>query len=488
MPQIRALKTTILLAASVALWPNGNGAAAHTQDPSAAAAGTMTPAPVHKAVVIYPPLLNPGDIAISELRAVGAQKRESIRRKRSLPGTAARGPVTSFIAPGTKVKKATGGDGDELTPTQLTDYLLLCMKDAVTERLKSRCSVTVASDESVLKAAAQLKLNTGALSAEDAEKLCAALDCDAVIIVERPTVQMHDGVQRELVARNDIRLAALRSQSGKFIPTGKNRSRAVKQPRKGAEAGTFSVASSLSTTRAFLKPGYSQEPAELVQLAAGDLASQAIHTLTSGETYPLNAANIRVALAPVPAPPDADMFVADGTRRFTETQAIPMLSTNATEYFRPEIVPLFKSDIVDPLHTEAALKKLGFTVGALWSNPHEPDNHAATTLGRSLNVQYILLARVTDVQGTAFPQHPAENKLSDEPCREAHAEAVGALIRVQDGAILWSGRGEATVTSREVVKADAIAAANRQACQMAEKFALIDLKRKFAQYRSEYLQ
>ena len=444
--------------------------------------------PVHRAVVIFPPLLKPGDSAVAELRELGALKRENLRRKRSLPGTVSKDPVTIFTAPGNRKKTGTRAEADDLNEAQLNDYLVLCLKDALSERLKTRCNVSLPASDAVNKGMAELKIRQGNITDSEAEKLCSSLDCDAVIVVERPLIIRQDGTQRELLVRNDVRLAALRSTSGKFIPTGKSKPKGGRPVRKNREPGTFTVAVSAVATRAFLKPGFSQEPAEMVQTAAGDLASQVIHTLTSGETYPLNAPRTRLALSSVPAPPDADMLIADGTRRFTETQAVPMLTTNCTDYFHPEWSPLLKTDITLPAQMDSALKQRGLTALSLWKDSHVPDTRAVQSIGKAMNVQFVLISRVSDVQATAYPQHPAEGRLSDEPCREAHAEAVGALIRVQDGEIVWSGRGDATITSREVVKPEAAASANRQACQMAEKFALIDLKRQFSQYRSGFLQ
>ncbi len=449
----------------------------------------LKPVPIHKAALIFPDLQKPGDTAVIELRDLGARRAESKRRKRLLPGTAGPAAKVAFVPPGKRALKPTIDDVN-LSPAALNDYTILCLKDALVDRLKSRCSVSVVPDAQLAVAIKELRLHKDTMSAEDAEKLCTKLDCDAVVVAERPIITVQDGALREMNIRTELRLAALRTDAGQFVPTGKNKPKQQKtKPQRLHGPGSFMLSSGQTATRAFLKPGYSTDPAELAQLAAGDLAAQAIHTLTSGDSFPLGTPGVKVAVAPVPAPADADMFVADGTRRFTETQAIPMLSTAVSDYFRPDLQPLMHTDVVPPADVEAVLKKHGLSVLTLWKTAHDPNPDTARRIGKELKVQYLLVSRVTDIQATAYPPRPAvAGRLADEPCREAHSEAVGALIRVEDGAILWSGRGEAIVTSREVVKSDAVAKANRQTCQMAEKFALIDLKRRFWEFRQLYLQ
>jgi hypothetical protein len=67
----------------------------------------------------------------------------------------------------------------------------------------------------------------------------------------------------------------------------------------------------------------------------------------------------------------------------------------------------------------------------------------------------------------------------------ATAEAIGALVRVSDGAVLWSARTTATMTGSTRANETAPAARRRVALD-AVRFSLVQLERRFRQYRHRF--
>ena len=138
---------------------------------------------------------------------------------------------------------------------------------------------------------------------------------------------------------------------------------------------------------------------------------------------------------------------------------------------------------------------------AMWRDKYKPDIDAVRKLGVMLRVQYLLLAHITDVEIATAPDGTTAKPASGTAVksmqpqtvaalweREAHAESCGALIRIQDGVVIWTDRGDTTVTSRVKVSRAGALAANRSIAIDAERFALIDLKRRLTAFRSQFEQ
>ncbi len=291
-------------------------------------------------------------------------------------------------------------------------------------------------------------------------------------------------------------------QNGGFTPIHKPR----ELPSRTGAGNTkrtfdFTVAGAGVANRSFMRTGYSANYPALAGQAALQAAALAMHTLSTGEEAPLMSAGTRIAIAPAYGLDRADMLVFSRSGRHTEIGAVRPLPTNLADVFTPELLPIMANDVIDPGSAAAVAMRLGsLSSSALWRDNSNPNVEAARNLGGRLKVQYLLLARVIDVEVAASPSSDGGNSVAtiqrdpSQPSearpweREAHAEACGALIRVQDGAVIWTDRGDTTITSREKVPPASRAAANRNIAMDAEKFALVDLKRHFALFRSQFEQ
>ena len=80
-------------------------------------------------------------------------------------------------------------------------------------------------------------------------------------------------------------------------------------------------------------------------------------------------------------------------------------------------------------------------------------------------------------QAAVSPEGPSGNE-------SASAEAIGALVRVSDGAVLWNEQTRATMT--EQAGNARLDKARRHMAADAVRFALLQLERRFRQYRLRF--
>jgi hypothetical protein len=272
------------------------------------------------------------------------------------------------------------------------------------------------------------------------------------------------------------------------------------------------VAGAASTGRVWFHHIYVKTKPELVDEAARQAAALAAHTLTTGEIGPLMRFGERVAILPVSAPTVADKLVFTAQGRKVLPAAVHDLPADVSEKFAPDLLPLFPDSILRP--AGAMLRQIP-PATALWTGEDTPNTNALRVLGRQLRVDYLLLARVTSLELSVGPPDPtrgtqaipnqkpevapeetkqnrAANVLllegtAQQPVweREARAEAVGALVRVEDGVVVWQHRATATMTARSPV-GGAEGAADKQVMADAVRFALVELQRLFWDYRARF--
>ena len=102
------------------------------------------------------------------------------------------------------------------------------------------------------------------------------------------------------------------------------------------------------------------------------------------------------------------------------------------------------------------------------------------------------MARVSDLElavttvPTSAASTPPKDPRPDADAQEsATAEAIGALVRVSDGAVLWNARTTATMSGG--VRANETPAASRSRIALdAVRFSLVQLDRRFRQYRHRF--
>lgn len=478
--------------------------------------------PIRRIALLPPSASAVSDPQVQSLLAQLHADQDRAHRKRTLPRAETTGPSTkpTLTLPVKPQKKLVRSSVDLLTPTQLAAFSDLYFVEALSQRLQTRYKITVVDPIQVQKALGDLHLTPELAARPDAaQKLCTRLDCDAILSADPARIQIRDAQTRDLVVRLILHVDALRDPNS--VVTG------IKHGKGGVKPvplslSTIPVAGSASTGHAFMRSTYAQSLPAMAKEATLQAAMLAVHSLSTGEIAPFMLPGDRLALAPILAPTRADALLFTPEGRQTVPGALQGLSADVSSFFQPELLPLFPADIRDYDATSVAMQRLKMPPALLWEPENRPNVPQIQRLGRALNVSYLLVARVTDLEiaTTATPSAltdnystaPALNASQSKPDlddgnqkplspgpvrtippsdwqRQSHAEAIGAIVRIRDGNILWLDRGVADFTSRHVViGARANDRANRQIASEAVKFALIDLKRHLKVYRSSFEQ
>jgi len=461
--------------------------------------------PVHRVVLLEDDTEHASDALVRQIYKQSVDARTQRKRRTSLPtlpqnSAATPRTPTTFAVPGKSQKVKPEATAHDMSQPQFSALSGLLLRDTIVDRLEKRYRISVVRGADVDSALKGLHVKSAKqIEIDQAQALCQKFDVDAVIIVDSPVVTETKGITDDFIVRVRVRLAALRDPHGGFVSynvRGKTQKSSKTHAPTTLKAGfEFTVAGAAQSYRALLKSGYSTDPDVLIQNASQATAELALHALATGKQPPMMEPNTHVAIAPVLAPDTADSLIFSATGRRTESDFVRGLPVEDSEYFHPDLLPVISSEVISSQRVVAALRASKHNMAALWNDAHTPNINAVCQLGSSLHVEYVLLARITDIEAAVAPPTeaatgttPASPAASDSWLRKAHAEAVGALVQVSSGTIVWTDRGETTVTSRERVTAESEIGARKQICLQAEKFALIDLKRQLSHFISDFRQ
>ncbi len=335
--------------------------------------------------------------------------------------------------------------------------------EALRTRLSARLKLGVASEADTLLKRSELKLSyEAALLPENRIRLAQTLNADAVLVPE----QFH------LVRRG----AGLRT----VVLTG-----TARLFRSDLSEKSFSISGDASADRNPFTGDPNKTDLRLTADAARSAAYATVSTLASGQVFPLALPEVQVAVAPTLSLPAADRlrFTAEG--RKAELAAIRPLSSDASAYFSPPLLPVTFEKIKNPESVRRALQREHLTLLSLWKTPAAPNEAQVQMIGKSLNVDYVLLTRVigAEVDGDAALPSP-EGVLF-----ESRAESVGVLVRISDGKVVWTDR---VATSLRVRSPEAggtsKVVSERKAVLEAIRFSLVQLSRRFKEYRNGFLR
>ncbi len=368
---------------------------------------------------------------------------------------------------------------EEATPHQLRALCETLLYEDLTERLRTHLHLTVPTEAEVRTAAESLHLAEKDFpEPETLRRLAAALNCEAVLEPRQTALERREGTERALTLRGTVRFLSRASGEQDRTPVGrKGRTRPGPPAALPALFPFFGIA---SAGRVLFHDGYRRTPVQLAFEAAQQAAAVAAHTFWTGETGPFTTEGERVALLPIPAPTQADALLFTPEGRRVAPAAVRGLPADVTTRFQPYLAPLGGKDIVGAEAVRRMLASEKRNVEDLWRQD-QPELARVQALGQRLDVGYVLMAHITEIElETGVPN--AAQTLST---REARAEAVGALIRVRDGAVLWQDRATATMTLHPTGDSKSVSI-DRQAVEDAEHFALSDLQRRFRAYRAHF--
>jgi len=411
-------------------------------------------------------------------------------------------------APSASVAGKSGDVASSLQGATLRALAEALFCDTLARQLHERLDIRVVPESETQAAITALRLSPAqAAEPEGARALCARLDCDAVLAPRMIRMVVREEKTRDLALWVAVQVAGLRLPDSRnerptVSPPVRRRRPARRRSSLVAPPPEIVVAGAASSGHALFRSSYVRTRLRLVDDAAQQAAARAVHALWTGDSGPFMKPEDRIAVAPVPAPTQADQLLFTPPGRRVRPGGVRGLPADVSERFAPDLLPLLGRAVVPAEETRRALSHLALTPAALWVREDTPEIARVQRLGRKLGVDYLLLAHVTDIEmeeGTSRPQAgsppgPApgrpgrsESAAASGAVRErvARAETAGALVRIGDGAILWNDRATATMTVRPE---DSLTAglSDRQVAEDAIHFALLDLQWRFRRYRASF--
>ena len=356
-----------------------------------------------------------------------------------------------------------------LTPPQLRTIARVLFRETLIERLQSALKVALVSDDATrdaLKDAPNFDLTPIA-----AGRLAAKLKADAVLNIADETLALSVGESKVTVMRVRVQVFGPR-------PLPQSSADAVLPERD------FSAASAAERPVTPFGKRPSRIGAQGTGRAARQAALRAAHTLRTGEILPMCLPNVRFALAPVPAPPAADQMLFAPEGRVVRTAAARDLPTELSGLFTPDLSPLSETAILPPYKMRNALTRQGLPITALWTREDEPQIERARNAARKTGADYVLMAAVSNLDVDVGLEAGAKTRTW---LAEGRAEAVGVLLRVSDGSILWRDRAAVTRSGRaDRAHPSTTLYQEQKVARDAAKFALLDLKRRFHRYVARF--
>ena len=418
-------------------------------------------------------------------------------------------PTQSAVSPGSGAPAA--GKTDVVPPEQRAPLAQALLADALVDRLQDRLGLVVAGDTETAQALQALHLTPEqAMQPDNARRLCARLNCQAVLLPRVTACAIHEGVTRDVSVFADVRLAGTvgfgsnpakpsnsaggdETRKGQRSPFSVHAGREITSPDAvPALAGwpaQISTAGTAIADRVLFHKQYQKSQGDLIRDASLQAITLLAHALRVGEQAPFMHPSDRVAVTPVLIPASADELIFTAAGRRVVPAPLADNHTDISALFLPDLLPVASERIVGEEEVRAALAAQGLRESGLWADEDHPASARVQSLGRKLRAQYMLLTRVTDVELSASEVGgtiAAVNTLAVEQGRSARVEASGALMRVEDGALLWRDRVTATMTASPRTAAAPKSQSNQALTHDAIHFALVELQRRLRRYRSTF--
>ena len=521
---------------SLALWSAGH---IHAQQQVGAARDTDA-LRVRRVIVLAPPpksatppTLPPAEQNLGKYTSAPRKKRASARRRLfTLPHAPSPSAPLSVKAG----ERQSGAGGKSAPPsaakTKIADIVPAdernalaqsLLTDMLSERLHDRLGLTVISQGETDAALKTLHLNAAlvgdAAHVENTRRLCALLNCQAIFVPRLTSCQVRDGLTREVTLHARVTVQTVPELVG-----GERPASAKTEPESVAAAAwpaQIDTAGASQSERVLFHSQYQKPQGDLIRDAAGQAANLFAHALGKGEQAPFARLADRLAVTPVLAPSQADKLMFTPSGRRVVPAAIRNLNMDVSDQFTPFLLPLTAERIAPATAVRQALAEAGMTGASLWQGENRPNIARVQALAQRLHVDYVLLARITDVElaegatdpaaesaGTteenataqaarqavthtiapsSAPNTRPERTAQGEQERAARVEAAAALVRAVDGAILWRERATATMSAPGGANRDARSRqTDASLIHDATRFALIELARRFRHYRADF--
>lgn len=355
----------------------------------------------------------------------------------------------------------------ELPPTgaQLQLYAERVFATELAQRLQRRAKSVIVPQQTRQAAAYTL------YSREQARQLCRDLEADALIQIAAPRIEIREGTMREVIIRITVHLPYARPF----------------RPKSQPEADPMFTFTSLTATgtdatgRSLFRGTYNDPLRNQIKAATKQAAARAIHQLFNQDKDPLTEVGNRWLVLPVLSLLSADKLRFTTQGRKFQPHAINGLPGDVSQMFKPNLLPLSPENLVDPREIETLLFRRGETVAEAWQSGSVPNTAKVQEWAKALRGNYVLMARVICLE---MEESTLETGGTD---REARTETFGVLLRVKDGKILWQDRASATL--RVLPRAgQRKTASDAEILHDTTMFSLLELQRRFARYRAEFMR
>lgn len=398
--------------------------------------------------------------------------------------------------------KATFERESELNEKQWEQVAQTLFEDALYASLQSDSSIKAVPELETEKIRKNLFLNSSDLSASvDKETLMKSLKCDSLLTPRIIKLEIRNGMYREVCFWGAVQVDAREKDFGSSsLPASKEgkKIRGAENIRDQVFASGSSIVVKSPFQSKYLK-SISQQILEAV-VQAGNVAA---YQLSKGGRVPFVNQHERIAVLPTISQERADALVFTPEGKQVVPGAMRELPTDLSHLFKPNLLPLSGEALCKPSELEKAMRQLGIANTQLWKQGETPDIEKIQSLGGTVRADYVLLAKVSDIElsSVASPKETDSSALTRNSTnlkhpltmatitanREARAVAVGALIRVEDGAILWFDRTTATMTENNIpVKGVSDLFSAKRLMNDASRFSLLQLQRRFALYRRQF--
>ena len=363
-----------------------------------------------------------------------------------------------------------------LTMAQTRTIARVLFREILAERLRTGGKFAILSDDAVRDALNRLPFAPKSeLTPTLAGRLAAKLEADAVLAIDDSALTLPADESKTTTLRVNLRLFGPRLTPE--APMAEDTVPSLLENRFTA-CGTAEKAVSI----------FGKVPPRVGTQGAGKAARQAAlraaHTLRTGEILLLCLPNVTVALAPVPSPSAADRLLFAANGRTAQTEAVRNLPPDVSGLFLPDLAPLSESAVIPAYRMRKSLFQEGLNARSLWTREDDPQIGAAQRAAKALPADYVLMATVSELDVDAGLEAGAATMTW---LAQGRAEAVGVLLRVSDGAVLWRDRCAVSLESH-ADRSDSFSTARQEqaVARDAVKFALLELQRRFHRYVGQF--
>lgn len=451
-----------------------------SRDTSESKTQAISPGIIRRAALILPAVTK--DPLVLKLIDEERRLHPAKRRKVSLFSIKPREDRTQRPTSSKRIQNINRSEKNDQEPTheQLQEAVSILFNDSIAKRLHDRLNITIVPTGEIEE---MLRKNHFAITdiakPEVVSQIGSQLNCDIAIIPKLDKFVYSERADRELIIWSRIQVIDLRIKAN--IETTQAKENGNKKG-KLLLSNTIEAAGSSRCGRAAFQNRYVKTWIRLGAEAVEHAASQSVHTLQTGDSDPFENRKIRIGILPVYSPTECDMLLFTKSNRKVIASGIHDLPSDISDRFMPDVFPILSENIQGTSASLAIMKEMKLNPKQLWISDEHPDMTNIKKIADRMRVDFILLARISDLE----VQTGQAGSVASEQEIEARAEAIADLISVKDVKVIWKDRATATMMHKS--KSGIGSQLDHKTITDAERFALLQLQRRFQTYRMHFEQ